>query len=199
MLRLLRTALIALTLVYSGSTANAADFEKGLAAAQAGDFITALREWRPLAQQGNAAAQNHLGYMYDAGQGVPKDDAEALRWYRLSAHQGYANAQSNLGHMLRIGQGVLKDDVAASYWYRLAAEQGHTNAQNSLGYMYEIGAGVLKDRVFAYMWYNISSANGNEFAPQNRDEIEATMTPGQVAEATNRARACMVSNYQDCD
>ena len=47
-----------------------ADFQKGLTAAQSGDFVTALREWTPLAEQGNAPAQHHLGFMYHKGKGV---------------------------------------------------------------------------------------------------------------------------------
>lgn len=37
-------------------SAFAQDFAKGLAAAQAGDFATALQEWKPLAEQGDADA-----------------------------------------------------------------------------------------------------------------------------------------------
>ena len=33
------------------------DFQKGLTAAQSGDFATALREWTPFAKQGDADAQ----------------------------------------------------------------------------------------------------------------------------------------------
>ena len=47
-----------------------ADLQKGLDAAQKGDFATALKEWKPLAEQGNARAQNNLGLMYVKGQGV---------------------------------------------------------------------------------------------------------------------------------
>jgi len=48
--------------------AYAQDLQKGLAAAQAGDYATALQEWRPLAEQGDASAQYNLGTMYDNGQ-----------------------------------------------------------------------------------------------------------------------------------
>ena len=41
-----------------------ADFQKGMDAAQSGDFATALREWEPLAEQGDARAQSLLGFMY---------------------------------------------------------------------------------------------------------------------------------------
>ena len=63
----------------------AQDFDKGLAAAQSGDFATALKEWRPLAEQGNAGAQHNLGVMYEGGQGVLQDNAEAVKWFRLAA------------------------------------------------------------------------------------------------------------------
>ena len=75
------------------------DFGKGLVAAQSGDFATALKEWQPLAEQGNATAQSNLGVMYYNGKGVIQDYAEAFKWYRLAAEQGYATAQSNLGVM----------------------------------------------------------------------------------------------------
>ena len=51
----------------------------GYTAYNAGDYATALREWRPLAEQGNADAQYNLGMMYDEGEGVPQDDAEAVK------------------------------------------------------------------------------------------------------------------------
>ena len=57
-----------------------ADFKKGTAAYEAGDYATALKEWRPLAEQGNTDAQYGLGLLYDSGKGVPRDNAEAARW-----------------------------------------------------------------------------------------------------------------------
>ncbi len=69
-----------------GLTAPAwAGFDEGMAAYNRGDYATALREWRPLAKQGNANAQLLLGVMYDIGLGVPKDDAQAHMWFNLAA------------------------------------------------------------------------------------------------------------------
>lgn len=65
-----------------------ADFQKGFTAAQSGDYATALREWTPLAEQGDAIAQFNLGVMYETGQGVPQDYKTAVKWYRLAAKQG---------------------------------------------------------------------------------------------------------------
>lgn len=195
----LRTALVALTLVYSVSTAHAADFEKGMAAAQARDFMTALQEWRPLAEQGNASAQFNLGRLYNFGLGVDENRSEAVRWYRLAAEQGNASAQDHLGRMYDDGNGVLKSYTEAASWYRLAAEQNNASAQNNLGLMYEYGNGVLKDKVLAHMWYNLAGANGYRIAAENRDNIETIITLEQIAEAMQLARSCKESNYQGCD
>ena len=177
----------------------AQDFEKGLAAAQAGDFATALKEWKPLAEAGNASAQYNLGLMYSNGEGVLQDYKEAIKWYRLAAEQGTAKAQYNLGIMYDNGRGVLQDYAEAVKWYRLAAEQGHAKAQNNLGIMYEYGDGVLQDNVMTHMWYNIASANGHEKAGGYRDERAGLMTPADISKAQTMARECMSSGYKMCE
>ncbi len=107
-----------------GLTAPAwAGWDEGVAAAKRGDYATALREWRPLAEQGNANAQFNLGLMYDNGQGVPQDYAKALQWWRKAAEQGNAKAQSKLGFMYRNGLGVPQDYVQAHMWYNLVASR----------------------------------------------------------------------------
>ena len=102
----------------------AADFKKGLDAAKKGNFETALKEWRPLAEQGDSYAQYNLGLMYDYGEGVIEDYTLAVYWYRQAAEQGHAKAQYNLGLMYESGRGIAKDDTQAVYWFRKAAEQG---------------------------------------------------------------------------
>ena len=60
----------------------------------------AVRWYRLAADQGNARAQDLLGFMYRfGGEGVPRDDREAVRWYRLAADQGHAGAQTSLERM----------------------------------------------------------------------------------------------------
>ena len=120
----------------------AGPFEDGLTAYNKSDYKTALRLWRPLADQGIADAQYNLGLMYDIGRGVPQDYAQAVKWYRLAADQGNASAQSNLGLMYDKGRGVPQDDAQAVKWYRLAADQGRASAQVNLGLMYQNGQGV---------------------------------------------------------
>ena len=83
-----------------------------------------MRWYRSAAEQGHAMAQNNLGWMYEHGRGVAKDEGEAVRWYRSAAEQGYAMAQNNLGAMYANGLGVPTDKNQAAFWFQKAAEQG---------------------------------------------------------------------------
>jgi uncharacterized protein len=147
-----------------GSPVVAQDFQKGLAAAKAGDYATALQEWTPLAEAGDAKAQNKLGVMYDNGLGVPQDYLEALKWFRMAAEQGHADAQHSLGLLDEDGPGAGAYAKAVK-WYRLAAEQGHADAQYRLGIMYEEGRGVMfSSRNKARKWYRLAAEQGDNVA-----------------------------------
>jgi uncharacterized protein len=143
-------------------TSLAQDFDKGLAAYEAGDFVAALHEWKPLAERGDAVAQRKLGYMYLFGDISPTDFVEGLRWTRLAADQGDAKAQNNLGHAYTKGMGVPKDDIEAVRWFKLAAEQGLVQSQASLGYRYERGKGVVEDDAEAARWYGLAAEQDQE-------------------------------------
>ncbi len=107
-----------------GLTAPAwAGADEGVAAYHRGDYATALREWRPLAEQGNAKAQFNLGLIYSKGRGVPQDYTEAARWYRRAAEQGVAQAQYTLGFMYSKGRAVPQDYAQAHMWYSLAVSR----------------------------------------------------------------------------
>jgi TPR repeat protein len=88
-----------------------ADFQAGLDAANHKDYGTAMREWRPLAEQGLAGAQFNLGQLYHQGQGVTQDYTMARQWWEQAAAQGHAGAQYNLAVLYLNGQGVPQDYV----------------------------------------------------------------------------------------
>lgn len=102
----------------------AADFSAGLSAYEKGDYAKAIQEWRPLAEQGVAAAQFNLGLMSLDGQGVPQDYTEAARWFERSAEQDYTKAQLNLGALYGVGKGVKRDYVQAYKWLNVCASKG---------------------------------------------------------------------------
>ena len=65
------TAILCLTiavLLRSYGISESADYQKGLTAYQSGDYATALREWTPFAEQGNANVVGKLIYSPRAAQ-----------------------------------------------------------------------------------------------------------------------------------
>ena len=69
------------------SPANA-DFNDGWVAFTNEDFKTASREWKPLAEKGDAKSQTNLGILYFNGKGVLKDYKKAIFWLKKAAEQG---------------------------------------------------------------------------------------------------------------
>ena len=134
----LQSLVLAITLLVGNvSVATAQDFDKGFKAAQSGDFQTALQEWLPLAEQGDADVQYNLGWMYQNGEGVLQDYAEAVKWFRLSAKQGETDAQNNLGVMYQSGFGVLQSNVMAHMWSNIASANGHPTSGNLRAFLVE--------------------------------------------------------------
>lgn len=189
---------LSVLLMFAGSFAVAQDYQMGAALYRAKDYAAALKEFRPLANQGDVKGQLRLGVMYDRGHGVVQDFQEAAKWYRLAAEQGNANAQFFLGFMYSKGRGVLQDDQEAVKWYRLAAEQGDAGAQLAMGLHYYIGAGVVQDSVTAHMWLNVAASLGQTGASERRDKISLELTVEQLEQAQKLARECVQKNYQGC-
>lgn len=162
------------------------------------DPAKAEKWWLKAAEQGDARAQTHLGFLYRGGYGVPEDGAEAEKWFRRAAEQGVVRAQFRLGDMYGRGQGVPVDAAEAARWLRRAAEQDSAAgkykvgfsvlAQYRLGLMYEKGQGVSRDYVMAHMWLNLAAVRGYQVASSNRDRIANKMTQTQISEAQRLAR-----------
>ncbi len=166
MKRLLMALVVLTGLIGAGGAVWAQDLNKGMEAYKSGDYVTALKEWRPLADQGNADAQRSLGYLYYFGEGVTKDYAEALKWYRKAAEQGDTRAQFGLGFLYYYGKGVTQDKTEAVKWFRKSAEGGYAAAQQRLVRLYADGDVVTKDYAEAVKWYRKAAEQGNAEAQQ---------------------------------
>jgi TPR repeat protein len=71
---------------------DALEFQTSGAAVRDGDFNADVDRWRPLAEQGNAAAQYKLGVMYANGRGTPRDYIEAYKWLNIAGALGNTRA-----------------------------------------------------------------------------------------------------------
>jgi TPR repeat protein len=116
-----------------------ADYEKGVDASLRGDFKTAMKAWKPLAELGGATSQFQVGWLYNEGKGVTKNYEIAVKWYRLAAEQGYAYAQSALGRMYEGGYGVSQNYIHAYMWFSVAASQ------------WDKAAGKMRDKATKYL------------------------------------------------
>jgi TPR repeat protein/beta-lactamase regulating signal transducer with metallopeptidase domain len=171
--------------------AAAGNLEDGLGAFDHGDYRFALAKLRPLANQGNAAAQDRIGQMYDRGRGVTLDYVQAAAWYRKAAMQGDPAGQQGLSIMYSLGHGVPQDSLAASLWARqnllhfietpcdpklmfetespsekaalqAAAERNDPQAAAYLGSLYEAGFPEQSvDHVKALKWISKAAEQGN--------------------------------------
>ncbi len=163
-------ALLAAALVAMAEAAAAATYEDGLLAYDKGDFATALKIFRPLAERGDIRSENALGRMYIRGDGVARDPAEGTRWFQSATEQtkaldaynygdfalalktfrplaenGQVLGQYILGLMYTNGQGVGENFPEGLKWLTKAAEQGEAKAQFSVGVIYFKGLGVAKN------------------------------------------------------
>lgn len=102
-----------------------AGFDEGMNAYTSGDYDTAVREFKLLAEKGDKESQYLLGLLYEEGQGLRKDDVEAAYWYARSAGQGFVDAYFALGQLFVHRKGELQDRMAAHHWFSLAKEYGH--------------------------------------------------------------------------
>ena len=72
----LKTILLAVSMFFTSMLY--ADFDKGSRAYEREDYKTVLREWGPLAEQGDANLQYVLGWIYENGKGVRANKKKAV-------------------------------------------------------------------------------------------------------------------------
>jgi len=89
------------------------------------DPATALKIWRPAAEQGDAVSQFRVGQIYEMGLNGTPDYQSAASWYKKAAEQGNRTAAFNLAVLYEKGLGVTRDNIAALALYRKA--QGLTD------------------------------------------------------------------------
>ncbi len=129
-----------------------------------GDTENAIATILPLAQKGNAMAQNALGVLYlgkeDGGANPNPNFPAALEWIGKASAQHFAAAEGNMGNLYASGHGVPKDIRNAIRWYQLATRHGDLDAQYNLARTYQLGADIPKNPRKAVALYKQSIARG---------------------------------------
>ena len=137
-----------------------------------------LPVFQELANKGYAAAQYNLGYCYEKGMGVSKDEEKAVEWYTKAANQGDADAQKAIERLkkpLRC-QGFIKNEAniplagasvsynygtynKGRYSFRGVSVKTDSNGYFSFGNSLPIGA-VLKVTCAGYKPYTFRWEGG---------------------------------------
>lgn len=184
---------------------NAADFDKGYECATKGDYSCALKEWVPLANNGDPSSQYSLGVIYQNGNGVKPDINEAIKWYEQAADQGVLNAQYNLGKIYADNNNYSQ----AMKRFQEAARQGDDGAQLEIGILHANGDGVDQNDLEAKRWFELSAGNDNGKAMYFLGDMYANgygvdVDANKAAKLFERAcrkgvtKACTLFN-DDCD
>jgi TPR repeat protein len=152
---------VLLSTAWAGPAQSGNDLEQVKAAISTKDYAKAIHRLRPLAEQGNAVAQNAVGVLYYQGWGVTRDLNEALKWFRKAADQEDPKAQYYIGAMYAGGIGVGTDGPEAAKWFRASADLGYAPAQIELGRLYGRGDGVPQNYAEALRWYRKAAEQGD--------------------------------------
>ena len=118
------------------------------------------------AEQGDAECICALGYCYENGIKVQKDEVKAYLLYCQAADMGFANGIYNKGVFIGFGRGgAVRSPVQYFELIRQAAVLGFAPAQNDLGWCYEEGIkhGCIEytDTQKAFQWYLKSARQGH--------------------------------------
>ena len=147
MRNLTATICLAVALLFgSAGVSWSQDWQKGVTAYTSGDYATALREWTPLAEQGDADAQKKLKEIKILLSLSPKEQRnlaslEARKGNYKKALNFLDQASGNGDHIASWklagnyrgtlqGWGIKKDLRKARHYEKLAAEQGSPSAQS---------------------------------------------------------------------
>jgi TPR repeat protein len=178
--------LIACVAALCYTVAYADEFIDGREALRHGDYQKALHLWSPLADSGNAAAQNGIGVLLDLGLGVKQNLKGSVKWYLEAAQNGLPAAQVNLAEMYDHGRGVPVNKQEAMKWYHEAAKQGDKRGQCYLGLMYLSGEGTKKNDAEAAQWfaraggYILGCKDILEQTIPEHDKLESIYPPGSI-------------------
>ena len=112
-----------------------------------------------------------MGYMYRAGQAVPKSCEKAFHYYKSSAEQGNSNAMNTLGFFYIMGRGCEMDVTKAFEWYQKSAQLGCSSAMFNLGNRYIDGYGVASNHGQAKEWWRRAAALGHIGAQTSLDAL----------------------------
>ena len=169
----------------SDRAAASGNVRAGVEAWQAGNYDEAIRQWRPLADRGDADAQYNLAQAYFLGRGVPQNMTLAEQWYARAARQGHEEAETNYG-LLLFQNGRRRE---AMPWIERGAGRGDPRAQYVLGTSLFNGDVIGRDLPRSYAMMTRAARQNLPPAVTQLAEMERHLTAQDRARGVELARA----------
>jgi len=168
-----------------------AQFQMGLAKLDAGQTDEGAALVRQSASANQPAALYRLAKLYEAGEGVPRDDVMARQLIERAGRGGNRIAMHDLALYYTEGRGGVELDMAtAKSWFEQAARRGVVDSQFNLAILSEsTEIGMTPSIEDALFWYAIAARQGDQFAVSRRDALRDTLSPDQVDAIDSRIAA----------
>ncbi|MEL6687615.1 MAG: peptidoglycan-binding protein [Pseudomonadota bacterium] len=165
-----------------------AQYQKGLAELDAGRTDAGASLIRQAANGNQPAALYSLAKLYEAGQGVPRDDVMARQLIERAARGGNRIAMHDLALYYTEGRGGVElDMLSAKSWFEQAARRGVVDSQFNLAILSEsTETGTEPNLEEALFWYSVAAQQGDQFAVSRRDALKATMSADRADAVEDR-------------
>ena len=165
-----------------------AQFQKGLAELDSGRTDEGAALIRQAANANQPAALYRLAKLYEAGEGVPRDDVMARQLIERAARGGNRIAMHDLALYYTEGRGgVDLDMTTAKSWFEQAARRGVVDSQFNLAILSEsTETGTEPNLGEALFWYSVAAEQGDQFAVSRRDALRNSLDADRVDEIESR-------------
>lgn len=221
--------ILAVTIVLilnSYSHASSESFDEGYKAYEAKHYTKAFRIWIKLAKEGDSAAQNNIGWLYENGLGVERNDQKACFWYTKASNKDVL-AKVHLAAMIAKGKCKNKDHNMAIRLLAEAAYEGNKNpyivdlltwyaknnysaAQYELALLYKDGIIVNKNDKLAFQWCQKAASKkhaantmlGEMYlrgigVKRNTEQAEAILLKSALNPETSKDKLLLAELYYD--
>jgi len=177
--RILGSLMLVLALAGCGEKVFQYYWQQGQERYEAGDYAGAFEKLYVLAEQGHAAAQLDVGFLYLAGHGVRQDIEKGFEWIDKAAENGNAIQKLWAGLVYYMGKAPERDrteDLLLKYIRSILGSKQEENSDDTLA----TSPGMKKDHEKAAYWWEaaIHQDDSNILGRRIIKEIKATASFG---------------------
>jgi TPR repeat protein len=163
------------------ASAHSLDFARASELWDQGNHKRAYKAFLNLVEDGDAGAQLNVGYLYDLGIGVTKDETKALYWYRRAYRQKHPSAAINIGTVYR-DRG---ERARAVEWFLRAAKLGDDSGLFMAAKLF-LEDGTQQQRALKYLKTIVQSRTACQADVEEATRLLATTTRHRSAKPQKR-------------